>query len=46
MEVETHLLLSNRVGLLPKPDLDKLRGLADQIGRMLTGLRQALEAKL
>ena len=46
MELETHLLLSNRVGLLNKPNLDKLLDLADQISRMLTGLRQALEAKL
>ena len=46
MELETHLLLSNQVGLLAKPDLDKLLALADQIGRMLTGLRQALQAKL
>lgn len=46
LELETHLLLSNRVSFLPKPELDKLLDLTDQISRMLTGLRQALEAKL
>ena len=46
MEVETHLLLSQRVGLLPQDELDKLLNLAEQISRMLSGLRQALESKL
>jgi four helix bundle protein len=46
MEVETHLLLSHRVGLLSQPVLDSLLALSDQISRMLSGLRQALEAKL
>jgi len=46
MELETHLELSQRVGLLPQEELDNLLNLADQISRMLSGLRQALEAKL
>jgi four helix bundle protein len=46
MEVETHLLLASRVGLLDQIDLDKLLALADRISRMLTGLRKALEQRL
>jgi four helix bundle protein len=46
MELETHVLLSNRVNLLPKETMDRLLFLTDQISRMLSGLRQALEAKL
>ena len=45
MEVETHLELSHRVGLLPKPQLDELLKLTDRISRMLTGLRKALQKK-
>ena len=46
MEVETHLILCQRVGLLPQTDLDKLLTLADQISRMLAGLRKSLEARV
>ena len=46
MEVETHLLLCQRVGLLTPDALAPLLEISDQIGRMLSGLRQALEAKL
>ena len=46
MELETHLLLCSRVALLTTAALDPLLTLGDQIGRMLTGLRHALEAKL
>jgi four helix bundle protein len=42
MEVETHLMLSKRVGLLTQEQLDPLLGLTDRISRMLTGLRKAL----
>jgi four helix bundle protein len=45
MELETHLMLSQRVGLLPKADLEKLLVLTDRISRMLTGLRKALQQK-
>jgi four helix bundle protein len=45
MEVETHLLLSHRVGLLGQEPLDSLLALSDQVGRMLSGLRKALEEK-
>ena len=46
MEVETHLLLSQRVGLLNQTTLDPLLTMSDEISRMLSGLRRALEAKL
>ncbi len=46
MELETHLLLGQRVELVKKPDLDRLMTLTDQISRMFSGLRKALEANL
>jgi four helix bundle protein len=46
MEVETHLQLSQRVGLLDAAAVDSLLTLTDEISRMLSGLRQSLEAKL
>ena len=46
MEVETHLLLSQRVGLLNQTTLDALLTMSDEISRMLSGLRRSLEAKL
>jgi four helix bundle protein len=45
-ELETHLLLSNEVGLLQKGDLDACLGLSDEISRMLAALRKSLEARL
>ena len=44
-ELETHLLLSHRVRLLPKPQLDELLALTDQISRMLTALRRSLRER-
>ena len=46
MELETHLLLSQRVGLLGQAELDRLLALTDRISRMLSGLRKALEKRL
>lgn len=46
MELETHLLLSQRVSLLNKETLEPLLALADRISRMLSGLRKALEKRL
>ena len=46
MELETHLLLSRRVGLLNQDDLDHCLTLTDRISRMLSGLRKALENRL
>ena len=45
-ELETHLLLSCRVGLLGQAELEPLLGLTDRISRMLSGLRKALEKRL
>ena len=45
MEVETHLLLSQRVGLLNQTKLDSLLTTSAEISRMLSGLRRALEKK-
>ena len=46
MELETHLLLSHRIGLLDQPKLDDLTTRLHRIGRMLSGLRKALERRL
>jgi four helix bundle protein len=46
MELETHLLLSQRVGLLQKGTLEALLALTDRISRMLSGLHKALEMRL
>jgi four helix bundle protein len=46
MELETHLMLSRRVGLLRQPELESLLALTDRISRMLSGLRKALEKRL
>ncbi len=45
-EVETHLLLSREVELLSESDLQECLALANEIGRMLTALRTALERRL
>jgi four helix bundle protein len=42
MELETHLQLSQRVGLLEGQDVEKLLELSDRISRMLSGLRNKL----
>jgi len=46
VELETHLQLSQRVGLLPKEQLNELLNRTDKISRMLTALRRSLLAKL
>ncbi len=46
MEIETHLILANRVGLLPSQELEDLLTLTDRISRMLTGLKKALYRRL
>jgi four helix bundle protein len=45
-ELETHLLLSKEVELLKEADLHRCLSLADEISRMLTALRKALESRL
>ena len=46
MELQTHLLLSHRVGLLKEADLAPLMLLCERISQMVSRLRQALERKL
>ena len=46
MELETHLMLCQRVGLLQQEQLDPLLSMTDRISRMLSGLRKRLESRL
>jgi len=46
MELETHLMLSQRVGVLQQAELQSLLALSDRISRMLSGLRRVLEKRL
>lgn len=46
MEVQTHLLLANRVGLLSEAAISQLLPLCERISQMLSRLRQALQKKL
>src|SRR5437667_9299701 len=45
-ELETQLMVSQRVGFLAQENLTKALAMTDEIGRMTAGLRKALEAKL
>lgn len=44
-ELETQLLLSQRLGYLTADDLRPVMGLADEVGRLLTGLRRSLKRR-
>ncbi len=46
VELETHFILSERIGLLSGESVGELLALTDRIGRMLTKLRQALHSRL
>ena len=46
MELETHLILCQRIGLLELESLDCLLILTAEISRMMSGLRRTLEARL
>lgn len=41
-EVETHLLISERLNFLQRPEMQKAMGLSEELGRMLAALRQKL----
>lgn len=41
MELETHLLISNRLGYLSEQQLDGVLKLTSELGRMLSGLKKA-----
>ena len=45
-ETESHLLLSQRIGFLSEEDVNRLLDISSETGRILAGLRAALEAKL
>lgn len=45
-ELETHLILSTRVGLLGEEALTPLLQQTAAVGRMLNGLRRSLESRL
>jgi four helix bundle protein len=42
-EIETHLVIAEQVGFISGTDSAPLLAIADEIGRMLTGLRRSLE---
>jgi len=44
-ELETHLLLSARVGLVPTADREPLLGRCDELGRMLRSLIRSIQRK-
>lgn len=46
MEVQTHLLLAQRVGLLKNDDMNQLMPLCERISQMISRLRQALEKRI
>ena len=45
-ELETHLILSQRVGLLSQVDLGNLLQVTDRVSRMISGLRRSLQKRL
>jgi len=45
-ELETQLILSQRIGFLPEEQLTKALSITDEICRMTAGLRQSLETKV
>lgn len=44
-ELETYLTLVEQLGLAPSDKLDPAKGLADDVGRMLTALRHSLQRR-
>ena len=44
-ELETHLLLAERVGILPVPDLQPVLAQCESLGKMLRALIRSLQAK-
>jgi four helix bundle protein len=46
MELETHVMLGQRVGLLDQAKVTPLLAQIERISRMLSGLRKALEKRV
>ena len=44
-ELETHLLIAERLGYVADPDFRPILARIEQIGRMLTALRRSLESR-
>ena len=44
-ELETHLVLAQRLGLVDAAACDRARRLADEVSRLMTGLMRALSPK-
>jgi four helix bundle protein len=44
-ELETHLILSGRVGLMSEADVSQLLGQADEIGKMLRSMVRSLQQR-
>ena len=45
-ELETHLIIAQRVGMLPHPRFHDLMNQSDEIGKMLRSLIRSLQEKL
>lgn len=45
MELETHLLIANRIGYLPGADFEAVLSRTSEVGRMLAGLTSALRKR-
>jgi four helix bundle protein len=44
-ELETHLILAERVGILAKPDLEMVLGRCESLGKMVRALIRSLQDK-
>jgi len=44
-ELETHLLLAERIGILPAPDLEMVLGRCESLGKMVRALMRSLQDK-
>ena len=45
-ELETHIVISGKVGLMPAPEAERLLGASDEIGRMLRSMVRSLQKKI
>lgn len=45
-ELETHLIIAERLDYLKRSDLDRIRTMLDEESRMLAGLRRSISSKL
>jgi len=45
LELETHLIIANKLGYLEVAELQTMLGTTDEIGRMLTNLRKSLRKR-